>query len=476
MRRSEPCEAATEAKTRRLLLSMIASVSLGLACGDDNPAWYAAGSSGQAVWSVPVALNANAPADSGFDWTAQVTTDGAGNWVAVWRSDDTLGATIGSDSDILFARSTDNGQTWTAPAALNSTAATDSGFDEYPQLTTDGADHWVAVWEFVDPLGGTFGVDHDILVARSTDNGQTWTAPTALNSNAAADQGTDSFPQLTTDGAGTWVAVWYSSSSLGGTIGADYDILWARSTSNGQTWTAPAALNSNAAADAALDAEPQLTTDGAGRWLAVWRSDDSLGGTIGTDYDILFARSMNNGQTWTAAAPLNSDAAADTGSDQHPQLTTDGLGNWVAVWFSTDSVGGTDYQVLYARSTNNGQTWTAPAALDSDATESTGPYDNPQITTDGAGNWMAVWYTSSSLGGTIGADYDILWARSTDNGQTWTVPAALNSNAAVDSGYDVDPQITTDGAGQWVVVWHSRDSLGGTIGTDDDILVSRARF
>jgi len=34
---------------------------------------------------------------------------------------------------------------------------------------------------------------------------------------------------------------------------------------------------------------PQVTTDGAGRWVAVWNSTDSVGGTIGTDRDILFA-------------------------------------------------------------------------------------------------------------------------------------------------------------------------------------------
>ena len=35
---------------------------------------------------------------------------------------------------------------WTGPAALNTNAATDSGDDSAPQVTTDGAGHWVAVW------------------------------------------------------------------------------------------------------------------------------------------------------------------------------------------------------------------------------------------------------------------------------------------------------------------------------------------
>ncbi len=87
-----------------------------------------------------------------------------------------------------------------------------------------------------------------------------------------------------------------------------------------------------------------------------------------------------------------------------------------------------------------------------------------------------MWQSYDDLGGTIGTDCDILVSRSTDNGATWTVPVALNTNAATDSTYDEIPQVTTDGAGNWVVVWESWDDLGGTIGTDCDILFSRSEF
>ena len=64
----------------------------------------------------------------------------------------------------------------------------------------------------------------------------------------------------------------------------------------------------------------------------MWQSDDSLGGTIGTDWDILVSRSTDAGGTWTAPAPLNTNAASDSGTTVDPQVTTDGAGNWVAVW------------------------------------------------------------------------------------------------------------------------------------------------
>ena len=196
--------------------------------------------------------------------------------------------------------------TFSPPAALNTNAATDSGADFDPQVTTDGAGNWVAVWYSNDSLGGTIGTDRDILVARSSNNGATWTAPAPLNTNAATDSGDDFDPQVTTDGAGNWVAVWHSNDSLGGAIGTDYDILTARSSNNGATWTAPKSLNTNAFSDSGDDFGAQVTSDGAGHWVAVWSSTDSLFGTIGFDADILVARSTGNNGLWSVPAPLNS--------------------------------------------------------------------------------------------------------------------------------------------------------------------------
>ena len=86
---------------------------------------------------------------------------------------------------------------------------------------------------------------------------------------------------------------------------------------------------------------------------------------------------------------------------------------------------------------------------------------------------MALWYSTEDLGGTIGTDWDILVSRSTDHGASWSAPAALNTNADSDSGDDYYPQLSTDGAGNWVALWYSDENLGGAIGIDYDILVAR---
>jgi len=427
-----------------------------------------------ASWTPPAALNTNAVSDSGSDSDVQVATDGNGHWVAVWSSNDTFGLTIGYDNDILVARSTDDGATWTPPATLNTNASTDLGSDLYPVIAIDQNGNWVVVWASTEDLGATIGTDLDLLIARSFDNGVTWTAPAALNQNAAIDTGDDTAPALVTDGNGAWIVAWSSGDDLMGTIGGDADILFARSVDDGASWTTPAALNTNAGGDSGTDFAPRLAVDGLA-WVALWASDDSLNGTIGTDVDILLSRSADGGTTWTAPTALDTTAAGDGSTiDHEPHVTNDGGGTWVATWTSENSLAGSvgnDGDIFLARSFDNGATWTAASVLNSNATTDSGADGTPYVASNGAGVWIAAWYSADQLGGTIGFDLDILVATASGNAATWTSPTPLNTNAAADPGYDMEAHAATDGVGSWVAVWWSTDSLGGTIGDDEDILI-----
>ena len=46
---------------------------------------------------------------------------------------------------------------------------------------------WIAAWDSTENLGGTAGTDADIFVARSSDDGVTWSAVEVLNSSAITD-------------------------------------------------------------------------------------------------------------------------------------------------------------------------------------------------------------------------------------------------------------------------------------------------
>jgi hypothetical protein len=427
----------------------------------------------------PDPLNGNAGSDSQVDLYPHVATDGAGVWITSWYSGENLGGQIGLDFDILFARSTDYGVTWTAPQALNTNASTDLLSDVSPHLATDGAGHWVAVWESLDSLGGSIGTDRDVVVARSSDNGLTWTAPQPLNTNAAFDVGQDWSPFVVTDRSGQWLAVWSSDDGLDGSQRADYEVFFARSSDNGATWTAPAVLNANGATDIGGDHVPRAATDGAGNWVVVWHSTDPLVGSSGADRDILVSRSIDGGATWTVPVPLNTNAATDSGADAYCQIATNRSGTWIAIWQSTDSLGGTiggEADILFARTHDAGVTWTDPAPVNTNADVDSGHDGGPKLATDAAGDWIALWNSENSLGGVIGEDGDVLLAHSSDDGRSWTDPRPLNSNAATDAGDDGAPHLAADPAGNWIGVWQSDENLGGAMGPDFDIFVARAGF
>jgi hypothetical protein len=421
-------------------------------------------------------LAPNAASDSGHDQLPALATDANGIWIAVWRSGDPLGGTIGSDEDILLARSSDDGASWSAPSAIHSNAGGDSGADLNPAVASDGGSIWLVAWESDENLGGTIGADRDLLFVRSTNGGAAWSAPAPLNSGAGGDTGADEAVQLTTDGAGVWIAAWNSDENLGGAIGTDDDILFARSTDGGASWSAAAVLNTNAASDTGADLIPTLATDGAGNWVASWYSNDDLGGSAGGDYDLLVAHSSDHGATWSAPSLLNDTGTADLIADYDQHLASDGAGRWCVVWISSNDLGGTvgsDLDLFFAISTDVGATWSAAATLNTNAPTDSGNDIAPWVCAEPGGRWIVAWYSGDSLGGTIGTDFDIFVARSLDAGATtWSAPAALNSGAGGDGGNDYAPRLATDSDGAWVAVWYSNDSIGGTIGTDYDLLCS----
>ena len=424
----------------------------------------------------PALLNTNGTSDVGGDTLPQITTDGVGNWVAVWHSNENLNGTAGSDLDIFVTRSTDNGATWTAPALLNTNGTSDSNSDNSAQIATDGGGNWVAAWYSTENLNGTAGTDTDIFVATSADNGASWTPTALLNTNGNSDLQGDSHPHITTDGAGNWVAVWYSTENLNGTAGTDWDILVASSVDNGTTWTTPELLNTNGNSDVGADTYPRIATDGAGNWAVAWYSNENLAGTAGTDYDIFIATSVDNSSSWTTPALLNANGTSDTGPDSQLEIITDGVGNWVTVWRSSENLNGTagvDDDIFVATSADNGASWTAPVLLNTNGTSDSGQDSFPQVTTDGGGNWISMWHSSENLNGTAGTDFDILIATSADDGTTWAAPELLNTNGTSDSGDDFAPQLATDaGGGNWIAVWQSTENLGGTAGTDRDIFIA----
>lgn len=363
----------------------------------------------------PAPLNTTAADPLGStDWPGQFVSDGAGTWIAVWRAH-------GSDGErTVTARSTDGGLSWSAPTVHVAHRSLNN-----PRVATDGAGTWVLVGQggevirstddgvtWSDPIPhpvrvsadagdttiatnglGTWiaGISRDFPrragIARSVDAGLTWQPPLFLEPNPPNVGALATAPQVVPLGGTTWLAVW----SFRETIDSDFDVFHARSTDDGVTWTAPAPLSSTALTDgvADYDSGAQATTDGNGNVVVVWVSTLDLGG-IGTDQDILVVRSSDNGASWSAAEPLNANAASDTDEDIGPVVATDGLGTWLAIWWHYGN--GTE-TVDIAESTDAGATWSAATTLYTNAKGAWAPF-----IAHGAHQWLGAWMTSDPQG------------------------------------------------------------------------------
>ena len=209
-----------------------------------------------------------------------------------------------------------------------------------------------------------------------------------------------------------------------------------------------------------------------------WESNVDLNGATGTDGDILLARSTDNARTWSAPFAVASGYVdGEDDIDRSPTIDTDGRGNWLCVWASNADLNGwgDDFDILMAKSVDFGESWTDPRpvndALNDETTVTVGDF-NPWVATDRLGHWVAAWNTNSSFGGALGADHDIMVSLSRDFGETWVSAIPLNTNATVDTGQDTHPMMLADRQGEWIAAWSSTESLDGAIGEDQDILVS----
>ena len=358
------------------------------------------------TWSPMKELKIKFATDDGDDLDPNLATDGKGNWMVVWRSRDSQQVNKGNDPDIMMSFSSDDGLTWSAPSPVNNDAVTDGQkMDDYPHVATDGKGNWAVSWTFMDPRTGRW--EEGIAAAASSDRGAHWSDPVKVGSFFEGSL-IGIMSSLATDNQGHWVTVWDAPSSA---TGGDLEIFSAVSTTNGVSWTAPKVLNTNAAADSGSDRFPRVATDGLGRWICTWTTVDTLGGTVKAGSNILFARSTDNGQTWSTQKPVNPNALTEGGLDLYSRVVTDRHGQWSIMW-ETRQWGG-DLDIAYSTSTDNGAHWTAmapvnPNALTDSDWEGGGPASLNQAT-DGNGHWGFVWDGHDPQGGTTGPGWDIMY-------------------------------------------------------------------
>jgi hypothetical protein len=339
--------------------------------GDRAIAWVSSPDSG-AAGKLYVSVNGNAPVGVA-DPLAPVEVHSEAPPKVAFAPDGSLYAVylLGKDvgkrfpvSALRIVRSRDNGRTWTSPVTVTDDTAA-FGSHNFHALTVGPQGTVYVSW--LDGRTGKSGA----YVTYSTDGGATWapnvrmsvgeTCPCCRTALAAGPNG-------------LVYAAWRTV--LPGGI---RDVVVARSTDHGATWTTPERVHADDwKFDACPHAGPSLQLDAAGRLHVLWWTgkQDAAG--------VYYAVSADSGETFSTPTLI---ARQKTPVPSHVQLALGDSGTVVAAWDQLEGA----MPIVYVRTARRGGAF-GPAVALTDAEHSS---QYPVIGTHADTAWVA-WASTST--------------------------------------------------------------------------------
>jgi hypothetical protein len=342
------------------------------------------------------------------------------------------------DYNIYFSRSGDAGRSWLAPNVRISDVPT--GLYDYPaSLAIDDDGILNTTWIIYNRCNRS---DKHVLFSKSSDRGNSWIP------NVQVDDGTKSSkgpPVVRVSVNGYIFVVWHDYRPYD-----DTDIYFARSTDGGETWTDPnIRINDDCSS---YQHDPSMAIDPWGNLYVAYQN------TSDNDVHICLVKSTDGGETWTSPHVQIDDG--QPGNHLLPELAIDQDGTIYASW----SWWGGDH-ILFAKSTDGGETWSRPNIRVDYAPSNYFWNDNSSIAVDEVGNIFVTWDAYNYAD----AYPDVFGSMSTDGGETWTNPSVrVNDGTYLGQSF---PAIAAGDDQEAYIVW--RDSRGGWDPAINGIYLSR---
>jgi hypothetical protein len=289
---------------------------------DAGHTWHAAGDVAPSNYRVSGDVS-TAYDNQGHAFICYIAFDKLGTF-NYWAHDD-------SRNGIFVRRSLDGGKTWETKHVAVSEYPTNPGipFEDKPYIVADTTKSRYAGTLYVGWTRWTL-TDSEMLISRSTDDGQTWSKPVEI----------DRHPGLPRDDNG-------AAEGFAGAVGPDGrvyaiwsqgdDILLASSRDGGKTFSRARSVIHTAPIMFAVDTLerangfPQIAIDPKSRRLYVTWTDYRNG-----DLDVFCSTSGDGGKKWSAPVRVNNDPVHD-GADQFFQ------------WLAVDPVDGAANVIFYDR-------------------------------------------------------------------------------------------------------------------------------
>lgn len=295
---------------------------------------------------------------------------------------------------ILFARSTNQGRTWSINVRVSSldtlTPETVLAPQYAPSLAVGKNGMIYVAWEDYKTAPPT------IVVARSADQGRTWRSTRLIDDDA--DDAAES-PTLAVGNDGVVYCVWCQVEEEMSSIA------FARSVNNGERWSNHVLINDGAAAAES----PTLAVGPDNQVYVAWQDYRN------EDGDIFMTSSTNRGETWQTNTRVNDDSAR---ADQSlPSLRVGAITNTIYLAWRDERTG--DATIYFAGSNNGGRNWDANVQV------SDGPApverDMPSLVV-GTNHRLALAWADRRMG-----NASIYFSTSDNNGQTWQPNAPVTT-------------------------------------------------
>ena len=329
------------------------------------------------------------------------------------------------NNKIMFAKSTDRGDTFSKPVNLTLGAITHS---ETPSIAAFRNNVYI-VW------ADSFPENFDIFFLKSTNGGNSFTKPMNLSN----DPGISYQPRIATDGNNGVYVLW-TDNSLG-----NYNILFTKNI-GGTTFSMPLVLTNDVKG---VSNFPNIAVSNNNNVYVVWSHknntdfDPSNTNNQTQTYDIFLTKSKDRGNTFSKPINLSNDPS----NSQNPAVAISRNNNVYVVW--TDNSIGT-YETFLTKSKDRGNTFSKVTVVSNNVARST----SPSVSTYGS-NIYVVW-SDNGFGNS-----EIFYTQSTDNGSTFNMPININNDTGISDLAQITTDPDDDGSNNIYLVW--QDNITGNI-------------
>ena len=319
---------------------------------------------------------------------------------------------------MILQISSDHGTTWGSPTVIYPAGSTSYQVDA--QIAIDPVDGQTVYASWLQ------NNKSDIVVAKSTNFGGTWTVVTADHTNAGTDK-----PILAVRGQDIYVSYDHTQTAY---VAASHD--------GGASFT-EVKINQNAKLGWSLGGGGTVTPNG--NVFFSWAGYEQNGGAKG-NVNLYVSKSTDGGATWTTKVLDISKAPPDCSAfncgwaflGAQAVMTSDVNGTLYALW-NAGSVAKGPERIYFAKSTDGGNTWSAKADV-SNAPQGR-HHAFPAIAATGNGDVRISWMDARAANG--GMDkWNVYFRSSTNGGSTWSNEVDLSTYVA---GADLSSYIFTDG-------------------------------